>query len=119
MNSIKSRLEEAADYLDHLYEGSKHIPTDLFHPEDERGIVLSMSPSAHKPVAQFFWGGATEVFLALGPVALPLLSRLLRTEAAGSAGDEIHDARCVPEECTGVAAVALADHILKAKESQP
>jgi hypothetical protein len=110
MTDIKARLTEAADYLDNLYEGSRYIPGDLIHSEAQRGLVKALpedAPDATRahPVAQFFYDGAAEVFLALGPAALPLLADVLRTEAS-------------EEWLPGAAAVALANHILKEKERQ-
>jgi hypothetical protein len=60
-------------------------------------------------VALFFYGGAADVFLTLGPAVLPLLAMTLRKTAAEHSG--------VPSE-TVMAALALTDHILKAKEKQ-
>jgi len=109
---IKARLTEAADYLDHLYGGSKHVPADLMHDRDFRRGLVRPTASAEvtdvHPVAQFFWGGLPEVFLALGPAALPLLSKLLRTQAEERSG--------VPSQ-SDMAAIALADHILAQKET--
>ena len=101
--SERERLIEAADHLDYLYEGSKHIPTDLFHSAINRGWVLDRAPDS-RPVAQFLYGGAAEVFLTMGPAALPLLSPLLRQVADN------------PTDGTVTAALTLADHILKQKE---
>lgn len=100
------RLIKAADRLDYLYEGSKHIPRDLAHSEVTRGLVVKDGRSAtnERPVAQFFWGGAAEVFVTLGPAVLPLLATLLRKTAADRAG--------VPS-ATVLAALAFADHVLK------
>jgi hypothetical protein len=101
MNTDDSaRLSEAADYLDHLHESSKHIPADPI-PHDFNA----------QPVAQFFYDGAAEVFLALtlGPASLPLLAQWLRDEHKWNRAFEGASSRA--------AALALADHILKAKES--
>lgn len=49
----------------------------------------------------------------LGGATVPLLSQWLRTEAKCNAGDEIHDEDCTPEECVAIAALALAERILK------
>lgn len=121
MTNIKDRLTEAADYLDYLYEGSKHVPDDLFQPEGERSIVLS--PSADRPVAQFFWGGVAEVFVALGPAVLPLLAQWLRDEAVDvemidriNAVDPDNDGKTrVLHKPQTSDAFALADRILKGK----
>jgi hypothetical protein len=105
MTDIVARLNAAADHLDWLYEGAKHIPSDMIHDRDFR---MGMVRADQWKVAQFFYGGAAEVFLTLGPDVLPLLSKLLRTTAAShlcNLGTETADA-----------VVALADHILKAKE---
>lgn len=108
MTDIPARLTEAADYLDYLYEGAKHIPTELFHDRDFRVGLIHTEQSGgmhHSEVAQFFYGGAAEVFLTLGPAALPLLAQLLRSEAEGtSIGRPVN-----------FNAKILADHILKAK----
>jgi hypothetical protein len=112
MRDIKTRLIEAADYLDYLYEGSKHIPVDLMHDREFRAGLVRPRDNAEvtdvNPVAQFFYGGAAEVFTALGPAALPLLARLLRSEAeAPKIGRTIN-----------FNAEVLADHILKEKEKE-
>ena len=105
MTDIPARLREAADHLDHLYEGAKHIPTDMFEDEERNGYVRT----SHWEVALFRWGGAAEVFLALGPAALPLLAEWLRATArvySGVPGDRIQ------------AALAFAEHILKTKAAE-
>lgn len=108
MTDIKARLTEAADHLDWLYEGARHIPTDLIHDRDFRvGLVRSGDLDPDRPVAQFFWGGAAEVFLTLGPDALPILASMLRSEA-----DAIDIGRSV-----NFNAKILADHVLNTKES--
>lgn len=106
----RERLIAAADQLDCLYEGSEHIPTDLFHDRDFRvGLVrpectrVSDMADLHA-VAHFFYGGAAEVFLTMGPAVLPLLSPLLRQVADS------------PTDGALTAALALADHILEQKE---
>lgn len=104
MTDIKARLLEAADNLDHLHEGSKHIPTDLVHSDATRGLVKCADRV--QPVALFYFGGAAEVFLTLGPAVLPLLAQTLRKAAEDHFG--------VPSE-TVLAACDLADHILKEK----
>jgi hypothetical protein len=107
MTDTVARLNEAADHLDWLYEGARHIPSDLIHDRGFRmGLVCTRNQQPGQTVAQFFYGGAAEVFLTLGPEALPLLSKLLRTTAASYFVN-------LPE--TAKAVVALADHILKAK----
>lgn len=129
MTDVKARLTEAADYLDYLYEGSKHIPAEAFHDKHRRGVVRAFQADPHSPepaalVAQFFYGGAADVFLALGPGALPLLSALLRHEAADVAMcDAINErdpdndgkTRVLYRDATS-SAMALAAYILKAKD---
>jgi hypothetical protein len=106
-----ARLIEAADYLDHLHAGSKHIPTDLIHDRDFRvGLVCTQTQSPTQTVAQFFWGGAAEVFLALGPASLPLLSQLLRDECKWN--------RAFDGASSRAAALALADHILAGRSDE-
>lgn len=109
MTDTVARLNEAADHLDWLYEGAKHIPSDLIHDRGFRmGLVCTKDQRPGQTVAQFFYGGAAEVFLTLRPEALPLLSKLLRITAAShlcNLGTETADA-----------VIALAGHILKAKE---
>lgn len=102
--TIAARLNEAADYLDYLYEGAKHIPTDMFHDEERKGLVRTQQREA----AVFFYSGAAEVFLTLGPAALPVLAGWLRATArvySGVPGERIQ------------AALAFADHVLKTKEN--
>lgn len=113
MTGIKTRLIEAADYLDYLFEGSRHVPMDLRHSTRIRGRV---EDSDENTVALFFYGGVPEVFLALGPAVLSLLSRWLRTEATYGSGSDIHDESCQAGWCQAVDALAVADQILKAKE---
>lgn len=127
MSTIAVRLTEAADYLDYLHEGAKHIPADLERNTDIKGLVAQPERpdgGVHR-VAQFFYGGAAEVFLALGPAVLPLLAKLLREEARNVAMSESingllaqikSDAQPMYLE-SALAAVTVADHILKSKES--
>ena len=127
MKSVKHRLEEAADYLDHLYKGSKQSPTTLAHSEVTRGLVVEDCGSAtnEQPVAHFFRDGLPEVFLTLGPASLPLLSRWLRREVedvvmcdAINAKDPDNPGKTrVMYRPQASNAVAFADHILKVKET--
>ena len=86
-------LRQAADICESLHEGARHIPADLIHDRDFRmGLVVPEAPHADvqsnvNPVAQFFYGGAAEVFLTLGPAALPLLASIFRTMARYGAND--------------------------------
>lgn len=100
MSDAKARLTEAAEHLDWLYEGAKHLPSDLVHDRDFR---MGLVRSENRSVAQFFYGGAAEVFMTLGPDVLPLLSTLLRSEAG----------RITPT----YGSVQLADHIIATKET--
>lgn len=107
MSDVRAWLTSAADHLDYLYEGARHIPTDLVHDRDFRmGLVRTREDDGHhtRDIALFFYGGAAEVFMTLGPAALPLLATLLRTEAGHAAPTD--------------GAVQLADHILKIKEQE-
>lgn len=114
MTDIKNRLTGAADHLDYLYEGAKHLPADLIHSDERRGLVTTVV--TERPVAQFFWGGAAEVFLALGPAALPILARILREEARVTIS-EAHGENC-SDDCVTLDYLRLADHILITKENQ-
>lgn len=127
MTDIKARLLEAADHLDYLHEGSKHIPTDLVHSEERRGLVMSTETDAHRArqVGQFFWGGAAEVFITLGPAVLPLLANWLHSEADDVAmidainsrdPDNPGKTRVLYRPQTSDA-LRLADHILKTRET--
>lgn len=114
MIDIKARLTEAADYLDHLYEGARHIPEDLRHSPKVRGRVEDHNENT---AALCFYGGLAEVILALSPASIPGIAQWLRTEAACNAGDEDHEATgCTVETCTALAALAVAENILKVKE---
>jgi len=110
---LKERLLAAADYCDWLYEGSKHVPTDLRHSERIRGRI---EDGEENTAAIVFYGGLAEVYLSLGSGVLSVLARWLRTEAKTWAGDEIHERNCSAVVCTGCAAEELADRLLKAKE---
>ena len=120
MTTPTERLTLAADRLDHLHEGAKHIPTDLIHDRDFRmGLVRTQQVE----VAQFFYGGAAEVFLTLGPAVLPMLAKLLRAEVKSvKASESIHGILTRPSGDqpqyldSTVAALAFADHILKTEE---
>lgn len=123
MTDIKARLNEAADYLEHLYEGSKHIPTDLIHDRGYRVGWVHEKNEHGDLVAQFHYGGAAEVFMALCPAILPDLARWLREEAAhvhySNLSNET-DQGDVPTENhwdTVRTSLRLADRILKAKET--
>lgn len=108
-DAITGRILAAADHLDYLHEGSRHIPTDLIHDRDFRvGLVCTRNQQVGQTVAQFFYGTAAEVFMTLGPACLPLAATLLRAVAAGSLD--------VPSDVT-MSAYRLADHILKIKET--
>ncbi len=116
MTDIKARLTEAADYLEYLFEGSKHVPDGLFQTAAQRGLVRG---PADEVVAQFFYGGAADVFIALGPAALPLLARMFRAETYCAGDDGDHEkSGCTDTNCTALAALKLADYILKAKETE-
>lgn len=127
MTDIKARLLEAADYLDYLHEGSRHIPVSLAHSKFSSGLVIKAGGSDTNEwhVAHFFWGGAAEVFIALGPAVLPLLAKWLRSEADDAAMiDAINDKDTDNPGKTRVLyrpqasdALALADHILKTRET--
>ncbi len=78
MSGIKETLNAAADRLDRLHEGSEHIPDGIMHDREfRRGLVRTET----ERVAQFYYGGAAEVFIALGPESVPLLADLLRALA--------------------------------------
>lgn len=55
------------------------------------------------------------IVACLSPESAKMLARWLRTEARCLEGDETHGV-CHPEDCTALAALELADHILKEKE---
>lgn len=125
MTTPTERLNRAAYRLDHLYEGAKHIPTDLFHDRDFRvGLVNSESHEPGPSIAQFYWGGAAEVFLALGPAVLPMLAKLLREEARNVAMSESINGLLAQNRsdaqpsylASALAALAFADHILNTEE---
>lgn len=117
MTDLRPRLVEAADYLEQLHEAAAHIPEDQVQHE-VKGMVVTEHGAVRELVAQFFFGGAVEVWMTLGPAALPIVAGWLRTEARITASDEVHDGNCRNGTCTTVSALALADHILKVKEKQ-
>ena len=117
MNSIRERLEEAADYLDDL---ATHAP----HANDASGAGVWRVDVAG-PVASTQWLGPSHDALtatwpqaamveAFSPEFARLLAMWMRTEAKGNFGDEDHTT-CVVERCESMAALALADHLLEHK----
>lgn len=113
MKDIKKQLIAAADYLDELYEGAKHIPENLRHSPKVKGRVEDYDQNT---AALCFYGGMAESIVTLGPAMQPLLAQWLRTESLHLVDDELHGEECTIDVCTAVAAAAVAERILKARK---
>ena len=105
-------LRQAADICESLHEGARHIPADLIHDREFRvGLVNSNEGGegfTPPSVAQFYYGGAAEVFLTLGPAVLPLLASIFRTMARYGSNDSR-----VIYRVPGPEILALARHIIE------
>jgi hypothetical protein len=121
MVNIRTRLLEAADYLDDVSTHARWHPDDSAREDRWRVDVAG-------PIATTQWlGPKLDVLTATWPQAalvdmcspffVRVLATWMRTEAKHNFGDEDHS-HCEVTTCSAVAALALAELVLKEKEKE-
>jgi hypothetical protein len=118
MTDVRARLLEAASYLDDVAAQARWNAGESY-PEG-RWMVAVAGPLANTQwlgpqfdVLTSTWQQAVLVNLC-SPDIVQLLAELLRTEARNVFGDEDHST-CETTVCPSMAALALAEHVLKEK----
>lgn len=116
MSDVKTRLIEAADYLDRLADEAEYRDGRWFVDVAVLANSIKWLGPTHDALTATV--PQAELVNAFSPAVVHVLAQWLRTEAKLNAGDELHDKDCTVESCTAVAALALADRLLKGKGEQ-